>query len=680
MSREYHASYDAKTDPQFQKPYIDIDEWRETSVRYHYIHGGFEGTEARFSFFFPEKEKYQGRFYQFMPPVQGSEDASIPLEGKEDKIAFAITHGAYFVESNMGVAIPFAPIADPTIVYRASAAVAEYSRTVAERLYGPHRAYGYIFGGSGGGYKTMSCVENTNAWDGAVPFVIGTPTSIPNNFTVRAHAKRVLRHRLPMIADAMEPGGSGNPYEGLNEEEAAALREITRFGFPLRDWFMYENMDDGALPVLKPLVDAADSSYYEDFWTLPGYLGSDPEGSAVKDRIHYETEVVRIHVPGRTEKGCADTGRTGVDEAWQRLGGQNEMLGKPWIELKSIPEGDLYFYETQLSFLSGEAEGFAVPLEAMEDGIVIVGAGFGIVNMAEMLEKVRPGDKVLLDNSNYIALQTYHRHQVPEPGVGPEEWNQFRDEGGRPVYPQRRTSFGPQMSFGGCGSIQSGRFGCKMIVPVSIMDESAFASQADWYRKKVKEMNDGNADDKFRMWLTDRALHGDNGESPSRLHTVSYLGTLYQALLDVAGWAEKGIAPAHSTVFAAVDGQVEVPEDADERKGIQPVVTLKVMGQKCAGIKTGEAVQFRAFVKVPQGAGKVTGVEWSFEGEQDFPYKGDFCRTERGGEIAEAEAVHIFTEPGTYFPTVRVSANRNGDPDDYFCQVMNLDRVRVIVE
>ncbi|MDR2751751.1 MAG: hypothetical protein LBC41_13920 [Clostridiales bacterium] len=176
--------YDAKTDPAFGKPYIDVDEWREGMVHFRYVHGGFEGTDARFSFFFPRKEDYKNRFFHFMAPAQGSEDASLRERGEDSKIAFAITHGAYFVETNMGAA-PFAgPLPDPSIIYRASAASAEYSREVAARLYGPHRPYGYIYGGSGGAFKTMSCVENASAWDGSVPFVSGTPISIPNCFTV----------------------------------------------------------------------------------------------------------------------------------------------------------------------------------------------------------------------------------------------------------------------------------------------------------------------------------------------------------------------------------------------------------------------------------------------------------------------------------------------------------------
>ena len=95
-----------------------------------------------------------------------------------------------------------------------------YSRVLAAEMYGEHRPYGYVFGGSGGAYRTMACIENNpGVWDGAVPYIHGTPMSMPSMFSVQAHAMRILRHQLPQIVDAVEPGGSGDMYAGLTVEE-----------------------------------------------------------------------------------------------------------------------------------------------------------------------------------------------------------------------------------------------------------------------------------------------------------------------------------------------------------------------------------------------------------------------------------------------------------------------------
>ena len=186
--------YDAKKDPQFSKGFIDIDEMRTRTLEdgrelpYRYMHGGFEGTDVKFSFCFPEKEAYEERFYQYLSPFPGLDEelASLPMTGEDDKIAFCLTHGAYYVESNMGSKAIFTNSDDNTMTHRSSAASAEFSREMAQKVYGyEHSPYGYVYGGSGGGYRTIACVENTNAFDGGAPYVIGSPHAILNCQTDR---------------------------------------------------------------------------------------------------------------------------------------------------------------------------------------------------------------------------------------------------------------------------------------------------------------------------------------------------------------------------------------------------------------------------------------------------------------------------------------------------------------
>jgi hypothetical protein len=676
MEKGQTGLYDPKLDLRFQKPYVDIDEWRERGVRYQYIHGGFEGTETRFALYFPEKEKYKGRFFHFMAPVQGSENASQSLTGEEDKIIFALTSGAYFVESNMGVAAAFAPIADPTIIYQASSAAAEYSREIAGKLYGPHRPFGYLYGGSGGGFKTMSCFENTNAWDGAAPYVIGTPMSIPNNFTVRAHAKRVLRHKLAAIADAVEPGG-GDMYSGLNAEEREALEEVTRMGFPPRSWFLYKTLKDGSLPVLTPAVNGMDPTYYEDFWKISGYLGADPAGSAARDRIRHKTVIKGIHIPGCLAPAPMDTDQTGVDDAWQRLlRGDDGLDSRPYIEVDSLPASD-YLAGIVAVVKNGEAAGYRITVEHFEGNRIIIKAFFGRDDLLETLTKIRPGDEILLDNSDYIAIQTYHRHQVPDATFS--VWDQFRDGKGNPRYPQRPKLVGPMICRGGAGSLQSGRFNGKMIVVAALMDADALPWQPDWYRTRVREnlRKTEREDEKFRLWYIDRALHGDIAKTADDLQVVNYLGALHQALLDLSDWVERGISPPDSTEYTITDGQLSVPTTAKERKGIQPVITLKANGGEWTAVSAGEPVNFSAKVELPSGAGKLIAAEWSFEGEPDYPVKGEFTGMNEDGAVVKA--VYAFKKTGTYFPVLRVMSNRRGNASDLFTHVKNLCRVRVIV-
>ena len=42
-------------------------------------------------------------------------------------------------------------------------------------------------------------------------------------------------------------------------------------------------------------------------------------------------------------------------------------------------------------------------------------------------------------------------------------------------------------------------------------------------------------------------------------------------------------------------------------------------------------------------------------------------------------ATHAFTDPGTYFPTLRVASQRERDTSTPFARSLNLSRVRVVV-
>ena len=183
--------YSPDHDPYFAHPYTDLDEWRDTPVRHRYVHGGFQGTETRFSFYFPPKEQYQGRFFQHITPVPDDENLAQKAPLNEDnKIAAAFEGGAYFVETNGGGKFDLGKMAtmkhDPTIsAYRANAASAAYSRVVAQRVYSTtQRPFGYAYGGSGGAFRTIGSFENTTGvWEGVVPYVMGSNMAIPNMFT-----------------------------------------------------------------------------------------------------------------------------------------------------------------------------------------------------------------------------------------------------------------------------------------------------------------------------------------------------------------------------------------------------------------------------------------------------------------------------------------------------------------
>lgn len=679
MSELYHY----ETDTQFAKPYIDADEWRESPIKHRYIHGGFEGTQSKFALYFPEKERFQFRFFQQLTPIQAPEDyAEKSTEGENDMISFAVLHGAYLVSSNQGGIVNGG--GDKTLAYRCSANTAMFSRKIAAGIYGSDwYIYGYVTGGSGGAFKTISAVECTSGiWDGALPTVLGSPMAIPNVHAVRVHAMRLLRNKFPQIVDAIEPGGSGDPYAVLNEEEAAALKEAERLGFPMETWAEYETIGDGALSVLTPFIPLMDPDYYKDFWEKEGYLGADPDGSAVRDRIHYETEIEAVldsvkEMPGLGSALDANNAY-GVDEAWKNILKSDEKL--PVFCVKDFPEGDVYTRGLVLTFLDGAAKGERMNVVWLQ-GKAVTPSDTGDRRLEEVLKQVKPGDRVFLDNSDYIAVQTFPRHQVPPTGY--PAWNQYRDGSGKPIYPQRPVIMGPIMQEMGSGSVQNGHPGCKVIILESLMDESAFPWQGDYYRRMIEEEHpDQEGKELVRLWFMEHCMHTDceEGNGGDHQHIVSYLGALHQGLLDLSDWVERGIEPACSTNYEMDEAQVIIPKNAAERGGIQPVVTLLSDGEIRKEIKVGETVDFRALIELPKGSGDLEEVTWDFEAANTFLPWGTVSPVIRDGEgigTATAEASFTFTKPGTYFPVVKVASNRT--PGDIFTMIRNQARMRVVV-
>ena len=120
---------------------------------------------------------------------------------------------------------------------------------------------------------------------------------------------------------------------------------------------------------------------------------------------------------------------------------------------------------------------------------------------------------------------------------------------------------------------------------------------------------------------------------------------------------------------------MHVPASAAERKGIQPVVHLKVNGGERAEVAVGEAVTFTAQIEVPPAPGKVVSAEWDFEGVGTYPDAAEL--DDPTSETVHVTATHAFSKPGTYFPALRVASQREGNPSTPFARSLNLSRVRV---
>lgn len=625
-------------DPAYSQPVIDSETDVTSPVPHRKVSGHFDGTDKKFNLYLPPKGQWEGRFFHKVYPLTDENAA-------DHDIAFGADSGAYVVQTNGGTG------------YRVDAAAAKFSRTYAAKYYGSSRKiHGYIWGGSGGSYQTIGAIENTEGvWDGAVPFVPGTPYSIPSSFTVRALARLVLWDKAPRIADAVRPGGSGRPFASLNSVERAMLRETTGMGVPLRAWENYDyvlglSAPDGLLGFVA-LLRSLDPTYADDFWTKPGYLGT--EKSGLGDIVR----AARIDLVTTVQKVVRDAGNTPTSLVLDSAPTQQDTTGIDF----TVYAGD---GTTVVGMLTASLD--------PATRVVTLASG----NDAKVLAALDTGVKVRLDNKWAIAFRAYHRYTVPtRPGF--YAWDQYRGPDGTPLYPQRALQAGPLVSKSTSGGgTHTGKITGKVIVVGNLLDTDAYPWPGDWYRARVKEALGTSYGDGFRLWYNDNADHIEGPVTGTRAaRLIEFTGILQQALRDLSAWVEKGVEPARTTSYDVADSQISVPQHAAARRGIQPVVDLTVDGTDRIEVPAGRSVTFTARIEVPPGAGRVVHTAWDFAGTGDFTAK-PFGPPRQAVEIRQT---FTYTKPGTYFPVLKATAQREGDTATPFAQVANLGRVRVVV-
>jgi hypothetical protein len=225
-----------------------------------------------------------------------------------------------------------------------------------------------------------------------------------------------------------------------------------------------------------------------------------------------------------------------------------------------------------------------------------------------------------------------------------------------------------------------------MIMLGSVMDVQAYPWSEDWYRKQAQAALGSSFADSYRLWYMDNADHDPNGPDATDAanaadHIVSYLGELQQALLDLDAWVASGIQPPASTSYSIdTDDQVQLPPTASQRNGVQPTVTLSAKGRGGPGesidVATGQPVTFSVKAQVPPGTGQIVHVQWDFRGAGSYPVSSPLTHT---GPVVNLKATYTFTQPGTYFPVVRVASQRDGNSTTPFGLIQNLARVRIVV-
>ena len=608
------------------------------TVSYYKVTGHFGEASNKFAFYFPSKKQWKGRFFQRVYPTEDE-------KATEDSIGFGAEKGAYTVKTNCSGG------------YMLNAAAASLSRKIAAAYYNIDDAkqhiYGYIYGGSGGSYQTIGAVENTTGvWDGAVPYITGLPTSIPNYFFIRAFARFFLEDKAEAIEKAMNPGGSGDPYSVLDSNlEKSVFQEVTDLGVPLRAWedtkyVLSLNHGPDYLLGFGSTVRSIDPTYCDDFWNKEGYIGTEESdlGKSFRDaHVNQKATIVDVQFNNTTPVS---------------------------VQLDYAPED---MTRTMFEFTLYQ-----------EDGTTTVGAITGTLdvktkifklstrNSPNILGALKKGAKINIDNSWSLALLVYHRYQVPSDNSY-YAWSQFRDTEGKTKYPQR-SNIGAMIANSVSGGAKyDGHFDGKMIMVSNLLDCDAYTWDGDWYSKKVKSYYGNEYNNKYRLWYNDNADHIEFGPRTQRL--VQYDGIVERALVELSTWVEKGIEPAQSTNYELVGSQIQVPKTAEERLGVQPVVDLTVGNSKIVYVQKGESVTFKGEVQVPPNSGQIIETEWDFLGNGKF-ITADFGKPQDHIKLTKS---YTFNTPGIYYPALRVTAEKTGNKNTHYANVENLDRICVVV-
>jgi hypothetical protein len=676
----------------FGRPYIDVSEDRDDPTRHHYVHGGFEGTDTRFSFYFPRPaSRYQGRLYQ---PLEGANAGhetvqAGPLGRERGSIEMAFRLGGYMVESNMGhIGDVMDPKAgpDPTIYgWRAAAESARFSKHVAAQVLGAGPAYSYVYGGSGGARRSPLCLAYApDVWDAALPYMgdamdgdrddFRSPRTVGQHFCSMFNVQRVLGDKLAGVIDAMAPGGGGDVFAGLDSHQRQELATLYRLGYPRGDEFMI-SQPMGQIwfwSSYAARIQRDYPEYWEAFWTTPGHVGFDQPELVERDLMDVRATVGRTLLPGELleEEQFAGPEFAQLRGLAALFAGMHDAWNIPMaVELDELPAG--YRLGAGVQIVNGQAGGRQ--LYCINGvGNVLLCDGEGEASNLRF-SGVLPGDEVRVDNHAFLAFCYYYRHHL----APAEDYESLRVDG-RAVYPQYEV---PEMSpF--MGVVHTGRFEGKLMWIHHTHDSSLWPSQGIGMKNNVeRERGVEEAKKHFRLRWTENAEHGMPSmlvSPPGRAVStwlVDPTPLIEQGLVDLADWVEKAIDPA-GTSFEYKDGKITLPARAAERGGVQPVVQVTANGSPRAEVGVGTEVTLQVFAEVPSGAGTIIAVKWDFDGSGSYPFAHDIDGT--SAQVAMS-TTHSFDRPGSYFVTALVESHRQGDIRATARRLPNLASARVVV-
>jgi hypothetical protein len=556
---------------------------------------------------------------------------------------------------------------------RHEAAATKVADAYANKLYGnAARIYNYFWGCSGGGIVSMTAAENTSGvWDGVQVQCMG-PAGIAtyHSFFWQAHYTMAIpQAKRDAIAAAAAPGGTGDIYAGLNEEEKSVLNEFIAAGYPLP---VIGNHFKNLIPLVDPIdIRIFDQTYEDDFWSNPGYAGANPPNylkAAKVDGWATITGITRdaagvptaIQFDPATVPALGTIGDAYLEYWVYGADGKTRVIDP--TRAVGVPTDN-----KQRFSLLGDLDtktGLLTMTGAIKAGLE---RGSPIVNSPVLLKALRVGSKVRINNRFILAMYYYPRYSnIP----GMRSYDQYRNADGSAKYPQRNDigvlSHANYRVMG--GRIETGAIKNKTMIIEGMGDNLSWPIFNASYAEQIQRtLGMAKANQMMRFYLHDNGRHAVGGGEP---------GVWQQSMQDMMAWAEKGIAPPPSTSYVIRNGQVIPATEAAARHGLQPVMNLTANGVARATIGVNQPVELAAKLEMPPATGQIVQYSWTIAGTAD-----PMTVVDKPQPLVNVTRTITFPAPGTYVVRLTVNGQRDGlvDPPNQTL-LQNFKEVRVVVQ
>ncbi|MHB8467719.1 MAG: PKD domain-containing protein, partial [Acidimicrobiales bacterium] len=485
--------------------------------------------------------------------------------------------------------------------------------------------------------------------------------------------QRLLGDRIHRVVDAMLPGGSGDPFDGLDTHEREELATLYRLGYPRGDEFMIAQ-PMGQIWLWTSMAErlVRNDPYFADFWTKPGFVGHDQPSAVSRDLIDARLTVGRALYAKELMEEAEFHGQEfeQLRNHAELFAGMHDMWDTPMaVQIDGLPEG--YRLGAGVKVVTGSAAGRQLYCMAGAGNVLLCDGEGEASNLR--FTGVIPGDEVHVDNHAFLAFCYFYRHHLM-----PHAEYQFLTVDGNPIYAQYEL---PEMSpF--MGTCHTGRYEGKLMWVHHTHDASLWPPQGIGFKTNVeREWGADEAKARFRLRWTENAEHvpPEMAKSPpgrnNNTWLIDYQPVIEQCLADLAAWVEDGVEPVE-TNFDYRDGMIVLPPSAAERQGIQPVVAVTANGAARTEARVGEDVRLQVRAVVPPGAGTIIAAQWDFDGSGTYP---EASAVDGSASDVTLEVTHRYERPGTYFATALVESHREGDVNAASRRIPNLASARVVV-